>query len=529
MIKTFRSSILIKLGCLYFLMALLTVASILYTVHTFRILKDVGRAMDIAGSERMRSILLGFLIHEYVEEVRKNPGAQNARAVKLSALLMEELKTYRVFLDGLIAGNSALGLEKTRGDEALMDQLAILKQEFLEWEKNILRALRPEIKLADLEKIQKQLSVENALRLKETAHKAVTLLEGQFQKNVQDLKDIEKVIMAASIALSFFSIWLIYLIIRPIKDVVLITNKMAEGNLAESVEVDLRDEIGVLGAAINHTISEWNKILRQLTDGSEKLSLSSANISLAASEIAQGAKEQVEQVIQTSEAMEQMSHSIQEVSKNAQTTANYAEMASHKLQQGKSTCGKTVETIRRANQKMDELNKESAEIGKIVHFINDFAEQTNLLSINAAIEAERAGIHGKGFDVVADEIRKLARKTSKFTTDIIMVLENIQQDLQNITKIMNEGTGLVEDTGNFLAAITEDISRTAERVSLISSATSHQVDISGKIADSLFLISGVSRETSNNSRDSVEETQKLAALAEDLRNITKKFRINGNF
>lgn len=527
MLKKIRSSILTKLGLLFCLMAVLTISSVFFTVYTFRALKGVSRGIDIAGSERMRSILLGSLLQEYVNEMDKNKEITNERALKLKNLIKQELHTYGEYLTGLSEGSQALGLVEVE-DEYVLDQLEILRREFREWDNYLKKALRPEATAMDRSRAAEMLTIENAIHLKQTAHKVVELFESRFRENVIMLKDIQKVLLVSSVIIFIFSVWILHLIIRPIKEVVHITRQMADGNLTGIVKIRLKDEIGVLGETINLTILEWRKILKQLMESSEKLLVSSSNISLAASEIVKGAKEQVEHVIKTSGAMEEMSGSIQEVSQNAQTTVNYAEKASTRLQQGRSTCDETVTAIRKANKKVGELNKKSAEIGKIVHFISDFAEQTNLLAINAAIEAERAGVHGKGFDVVADEIRQLARKTSKFTTDIIADLEDIQQEIGEATKTMNEGSSLMEKTGDFFVAITEDISHTTERINLISTATAHQVDISGKIADSLFFISGVSRATSNSSMESAEETQKLTALAEQLKVITQKFQINGN-
>ncbi len=527
MLNKIRSSILTKLGLLFCLMAFLCIASVFYTVNTFRALQGVSRAVDVSGSERMRSILLGSLLTEYVSEVSKNQGALNERALKLKHQISEELSIYEEYLINLIKGNEAMGLVHVN-DDALIDQLEILKREFFEWKKSLKRAIRPEATETDRQRAARQLSVENAIHLKQTAHKVVQLFESRFRGNVRELKNIQKIILVLSATALFFSIWLIYLIVRPINDVIAVTNKMAEGNLTNNITITRQDEIGILGETINRTVFEWRKILSQLKESSGKLSDSSSNISSTASEIAKGAKEQVEQVIKTSEAMNEMSNSIEEVSRNVQSTVHYAASASERLRRGKAACGETIAAIRKASRKMDELNKKSTEIGKIVHFINDFAEQTNLLAINAAIEAERAGIHGKGFDVVADEIRKLARKIAKFASDIIMVLENIQQELKEVGVTMKDGTGLVENTGSFLDEITEDISGTAERVNFISEATNHQVDISGRIADSLVFISGVSRKTSNNSKESAEETEKLATLANRLKAITEKFQIDGN-
>ncbi|MBI5187050.1 MAG: HAMP domain-containing protein [Nitrospinae bacterium] len=526
MLKKIQSSILAKLGLLFGLMSFLTISSVFFTVYTFHTLKGVSRAIDVSGSERMRSILLGSLLNEYVHEMGKSHSRPNERALKLKNLIIQETNTYVEYLNGLADGSEALGLVAAE-DEYVLDQLEILKKEFREWENYIKKALRPEATDMDRGRAAEMLAIENAIHLKQTAHRVVELFESRFRENVARLKDIQKILLASSVLSFLFSIWFLYLIIRPIKEVVSVAHKMAEGNLTEIVKINLKDEIGVLGETMNLTIYEWRKILRQLVESSEKLLVSSSNISLAASEIVNGAKEQVEQVIKTSEAMEEMSGSIQEVSRNAKTTVSYAETASNRLRQGRSTCEETVVTIRKANQKVEELNRKSAEIGKIVHFISGFAEQTNLLAINAAIEAERAGVHGKGFDVVADEIRQLARKTSKFTTDIIADLEDIQREIIDVTKTMNEGSGLMEKTGDFFVTITEDISHTTDRINLISTATAHQVGISGKIADSLFLISGVSRETSNNSMESAEETKKLTALAEQLKTITQKFQING--
>lgn len=300
---------------------------------------------------------------------------------------------------------------------------------------------------------------------------------------------------------------------------------LAEGDLRQEISLARNDEIGELSQSLNTVIQSWQSMVQKILDGSVKLSTAAAEIAATAEEMSRGADSQMNQVLKTSSGMEEMSGSIQEVSRNAQNTSEEAVAASSLASEGSVKVKDTVARISAVNESIKKLNQRSQEIGKVVQLIREIAAQTNILSLNAAIEAARAGEHGRGFEVVAEEIRKLAQRTTESTAEIAALIEEIKNENQEAARMMEAGTVMATEAGQTLENIVGGIVSTTNMVQIISSAATQQATAAEEIADALQSISGVSKQTVSASKETVKATQELSLLADQLKEVTGQFRI----
>ncbi|MFK7789321.1 MAG: methyl-accepting chemotaxis protein, partial [Phycisphaeraceae bacterium] len=235
---------------------------------------------------------------------------------------------------------------------------------------------------------------------------------------------------------------------RPIGNLIAKFKQIVETlDLSQRVEVKRDDEIGQLGNWFNQLVSKMNDVISEVTLASSEVAAASTEIAASAEEIAAGASEQSHQITQVSSAVEEMSASVVEVARKSADAANSANEAGRIATDGGGVVSDTITGMRSINNavsssaaSVQELGKRGEQIGEVITVINDIADQTNLLALNAAIEAARAGEHGRGFAVVADEVRKLADRTTKATEEIAGSIQAIQDETTVAVDKMNAGT-----------------------------------------------------------------------------------------
>jgi twitching motility protein PilJ len=271
-----------------------------------------------------------------------------------------------------------------------------------------------------------------------------------------------------------------------------------------------------------------------------EVAVCSNNILLAADEMQAGATQQDQEITNTSSAVEELTVSMKQVSNNAEASAEAARRALDAAEQGNRAVRDTLEGMQRIRasvqataKKIKSLGDRSLEISEIINVINDITEQTNLLALNAAIEAARAGEAGRGFAVVADEVRKLAEHSRSATKDIAALIKAIQAETNEAVVVMEDGTKEVEggaqladQAGRALDAISSVVRQSAELVQEISLASKQQVRGTEGVAHAMQIISGITRQTSQGTRGTVATVSQLVKLSDQLNEALAQFRAN---
>ena len=328
---------------------------------------------------------------------------------------------------------------------------------------------------------------------------------------------------------------------KSITELLSVINQVARGDLTQRGKVT-NDALGNVTDSINYMLDNFTKVLERVRKAAMEVTACSNNILVAADEMQAGATQQDQEITNTSSAVEELTVSMKQVSNNAEASAEAARRALDAAEQGNRAVRDTLEGMQRIRasvqataKKIKSLGDRSLEISEIINVINDITEQTNLLALNAAIEAARAGEAGRGFAVVADEVRKLAEHSRSATKDIAALIKAIQAETNEAVVVMEEGTKEVEggatladQAGRALDAISNVVRQSAELVQEISLASKQQVRGTEGVAHAMQIISSITRQTSQGTRATVATVSQLVKLSDQLNDGLAQFRAGNN-
>ena len=326
---------------------------------------------------------------------------------------------------------------------------------------------------------------------------------------------------------------------KPLNKVLDVLTRVAAGDLTARSDVTTRDEMGLLSREVNTTADKINEIISLVAHNASQVTAAATQLHATATQMSTGAEEVAQQAATVATASEEMAATSFEIAQNCSLAAESSRHANDRAETGSSVVQETVTVMNRIADRVrssagtvEGLGSRSDQIGEIIGTIEDIADQTNLLALNAAIEAARAGEQGRGFAVVADEVRALAERTTKATKEIAQMIKAIQGETKGAVTSMEEGvrevekgTGDAAKSGEALRAILDQIGSVTMQVSQIATAAEEQTATTGEINNNIQQITEVVQHTARGAEESAQAAEQLARLAEELQHLVSNFKL----
>ncbi|MBX8483336.1 methyl-accepting chemotaxis protein [Pseudomonas cichorii] len=328
-------------------------------------------------------------------------------------------------------------------------------------------------------------------------------------------------------------------ITRPLQETLEVVNRIASGDLSHTMVVTRRDELGVLQQGIQRMGTTLRELITGIRDGVTQIASAAEELSAVTEQTSAGVNSQKVETDQVATAMHEMSATVHEVARNAEQASVAASTADKEAREGDKVVGEAIHQIEklatevlRSSDAMTVLEQESDKIGKVMDVIKAVAEQTNLLALNAAIEAARAGEAGRGFAVVADEVRGLAQRTQQSTEEIESLVAALQNGTRQVSDIMlgsrnltDSSVALTRKAGTSLESITRTVSNIQAMNQQIAAAAEQQSSVADEISRSILNVRDVSEQTAEASEETAASSVELARLGNQLQMMVSHFRV----
>ena len=533
-----RTRLLAGFGIVMFLSALLAVIA-LFSIRTIN--GDIDRIVN----DRWPKTVQANNIIDNINVVAR--ALRNAIILEDDQLVQQELdripEAIRIVTDNIDK------LEKTVSSDKGKQLLNELKGKRVAYRDDLTKAMQL---IKEGKKKEAGLYLVHTLRKTQSAYFVATAELIKYQSQLMDesgkdaaskARQAQKLILALILLAMVFSVGVSLFVVRSISGAlsegVDVANRLATGDLTASVTIRSTDEIGTLMTAMDNMVKSLRLLIGKIKYAADNMASGSEQLSASAEEISRGMNEQTSRSTQIATAAEQMSQTVVDVAKNTSNIAQISTQAFDHAKDGEGVVKRSVDevqaiasTVAESSQVMKRLGESSGQIGDIVGVINDIADQTNLLALNAAIEAARAGEQGRGFAVVADEVRKLAERTTQATSQINSRISSIQSEVAHAGVAMNNATLRVESgvefsrkTGDSLSNIVSSVNTLQSMVQQIASATEEMSSVSETISSDIHGIAAGSKEISAGSGQIAQASSDLARLATEMQSVVRQFKV----
>ncbi|MCE6978127.1 methyl-accepting chemotaxis protein [Pseudomonas frederiksbergensis] len=384
-------------------------------------------------------------------------------------------------------------------------------------------------------------AVNNVLnRLMQINNQQATDINQQAADQYASAFNLVVTLLVIATGLTLLFAWLLTnSITKPIANALSAAEEIAEGNLTRPITVDGEDEAGRLLAAMAKMQDKLRDTLQRISGSATQLASAAEELNSVTDESARGLTQQNNEIEQAATAVNEMTSAVEEVARNAVSTSEASKNATTSAGDGRDLVQETVSAIERMSADVQstatligDLANESRDIGKVLDVIRGLADQTNLLALNAAIEAARAGEAGRGFAVVADEVRALAHRTQQSTSEIERMIGSIQSGTEHAVDSMRNSTERAESTLNIargagmsLDTINSAIVEINERNLVIASAAEEQAQVAREVDRNLVNIRDLSVQSATGANQTSAASNELSRLALDLNNMVGRFSL----
>lgn len=508
-------------------------------------------SVQTGGSARQNAFAAQLMM--LTQRMAKNANTMLAEAVidpQVSFLLGKDVNNFRDTLQGLLQGSDVMRIQRV-GDAELRGKLGEMDAGFKEYQRAVADILGSQQRLVAAKR-----ATFDLFRDSESLLRAAEQLNGAYEQQLEGRR-VNAIVLASVSLLALVCLLLIgkvYLddsrrraeeselvnkgnqeAIQRLLDE--ITN-LANGDLTVRAQVT-EHMTGAIADSINYTIDELRRLVTGITDASQQVTAATEQAQSVSGRLLEAAQKQSTEIQGTGQSVTLMAQSMIEVSKKAGDSAKVAETSLHAAQKGAQAVQNTIRgmndirnQIQETSKRIKRLGESSQEIGEIVQLISDITEQTNVLALNAAIQAASAGEAGRGFTVVAEEVQRLAERSGEATKHISAIVKSIQRDTQDAVEAMErstqgvvQGTRTADEADQALREIGAVSSQLAELIDSISQSTQQQAASATRVAANMKVILGITQLTTDGTKQTASSAARLTQLADGLKSSVAGFKL----